>query len=458
MLDPRTLRGRLTITYAIALVIALVAFGTISFFFVDRSERESRDAELRTSALALQAIVDVRHGRIMFDVDDRKQFDRIVGLRYNGALFLADGAIVDASVSAVPSGVRDFALHKATDLGLADVAVGDTMLRVAVVPVPANGAAGYIAVWRDSRGLAALDRRALFALAATIPLVLVLGVAAGGAIADRGLRPLARIAELAAEIEGTELSLRLDLPPRDDELGRLAATFDRMLARLEEAFERERRFTSDASHELRAPLTVIRAEADLALRRDRSTTEYRRALEAVVREADALEALTRDLLALARAEAGAMQRGDPVDLAEVAGGVTERLEVLARAREIRLERHLAGAALVAANSSELSVVALSLVHNAIKYASDRGHVDVTVAREDGRIILRVSDDGPGFSPSGLEHAFERFWRDDRARGRDGTGLGLAIAQRIVQSSGGSIVARNRASGGAELIVSFPEFT
>ncbi|MBV8579373.1 MAG: HAMP domain-containing histidine kinase, partial [Candidatus Eremiobacteraeota bacterium] len=335
--------------------------------------------------------------------------------------------------------------------------------RVAVVAVPpGRRTLGVAFVWHDLDLVTDLDRRLTLAFGIAIPIIAAFAVVAGSAVAARGLRPLVAMAEIASEIEAHDLSRRIAIPLRDDELGRLVATFDRMLDRLQSAFERQRRFTGDASHELRAPLSVIRAEADLMLRRPRSGDEYRRALEAIAVQADDLEALTRDLLAAARAESAPAESGDVVDLAVIAGEAADRLAVLAGSRGIALARSLPPGALIRGDGDALRRATVCLLHNALKYGRHEGTVTVAVEADENRVRLVVADDGPGFSDAALDHATERFWRDDPARGRadgngeaSGSGLGLSIAAAIVQSAGGTLTLTNRREGGASAVVELP---
>ncbi|MBC5800795.1 MAG: HAMP domain-containing protein [Candidatus Eremiobacteraeota bacterium] len=453
MLERHTLRGRLTLAYASALAVALIAFALLALAVLDTAQRSALDAQLATTARALLAVADVRNGDVTMEEVDRGQFSAITGAKASAAILHPDGNVLLASGYAVPPPIRRAAMG-ANGSRYADATVGGDAVRAYVLPIVAGGTkAGTIVVWRDAEAIAALDRSVALAFAFAIPVAVALAVLFGSAIARRGLAPLAHIATVAAEIEGHDLSQRLALPPRDDELGRFAAAFDRMLDRLQHAFERERRFTSDASHELRAPLSVIRAEADLALRKERDPAEYRRALEGIAAEADALEALTRDLLAAARAESKFPSAGDAVvDLAALAASATSRLGILAEARGLALRTAGEPNALVQADHDALARALVTVLHNAIKYA--RAGVAVRVARRDDAVVVEVEDDGTGFSPVALDRAFDRFWRDDEARSTEGSGLGLAIARTLVEGSGGTIALSNRAGGGARVAMTF----
>ena len=459
MLNPSTLRGRLTLAYASALVVALVAFAVLALAVLDGAQRRALDAQLATTSRALLALVDSTSPSIALEPSDRDQFASIVGAKANSAIFHAGGSAAISSTYAIPPPIRERALAATTPTYETEV-IGGEVLRLFTAPVERHGKRiGSIALWRDADSIAALDRSVALAFAFAIPLLAALAVLAGSAIARRGLAPLDRIAGLASEIEAHDLSARLELPPRTDELGRLAATFDRMLDRLQHAFDHERRFTSDASHELRAPLSVIRAEADLALRKDRTTPEYRAALETIASEADALEALTRDLLTVARADAN----GDAapplaeIDLSDVAVDAARRLAVLAAERNVHVDLDAAATAnaTVLAERDGLARAVITVLHNAIKYAADAGTVEVRVAHDGDSVELCVSDDGRGFSSEGLRRAFDRFWRDDEARTLPGSGLGLAIAKATVERFGGTIAIANGEGGGAVVRLRFP---
>jgi signal transduction histidine kinase len=450
-----SLRRRLGIAYATTLIGALLAFAAAALLAVDREQRSALDAQLRAIGGASSIVGDLKNGRFSVDAKDRQQFFTILGARAQSAI-VTNGGTVAVSTDDATAHALFAALAPVTRPAYADLRGRGGRLRIFAEPLVEDGLhVGTALAWRDTEAIAALDRRVALAFLIVIPLVAVLAIVAGDTIARRGLEPLERVVSLAADIEAEDLSQRLGDISRDVELSRLAATIDRMLDRLECAFDRERRFTSDASHELRAPLSVIRAEADLALRSEREPSEYRRALETIASEADALEALTRDLLAAARGGEGREEVREPVDLAEVATLVAGRFASVAGSRRIRVADAPGLQALVSANRALLERALVSAVHNALKYASEGGAVAIDVRAENGSAAITVADDGPGFTPAGLQRALDRFWRDDEARTRDGAGLGLAIAKSIVERYGGTIAVANAQPHGAIVRMSFP---
>jgi signal transduction histidine kinase len=200
---------------------------------------------------------------------------------------------------------------------------------------------------------------------------------------------------------------------------------------------------------------VIRAEADLALRTERHPHEYRRALETIASESDALEALTRDLLAAARNGSDIEDVRAPIDLSSVATTVAQRMAVLAGTRRVQLSEVADGGVVIEGNRTLIERAVVSVLHNALKYAPEGGRVEIRVVASQGHAALTVGDDGPGFSDVALQRGFDRFWRDDEARSRDGSGLGLSLAKTIVERYGGTIALANAEPHGAIVRMSFP---
>lgn len=451
----RSLRTRLTIAYATALVVGLVVFAVVSDVLLDRAFKVLVDQRLRSTAAAAAAITDSTQSG-QFDENDQRQFARIIGVKLDGALIRSDGTILITSAAAVPVEVRALARSdRARMETLTPAAPGWERIRVAVAPLVSGAQHGVAVTWRADDPIEDIDRPATIAFAIAIPVIVVLAAIAGWMITKRGLAPLTSIANLASDIEASDLTRRLRAPKGDDELGRLCATFDRMLDRLQAAFERQRRFTADASHELRAPLSVIRAEADLALRKPRDGAEYRHALEAIAGETGRLESLIGDLLVAARADEGGASNTMLVNFSASAREAAGRLQSVADAKGVRLSTSIQPDLTVFADPESLSRVPIVLLDNAVKFAPAGGNVHLRVERSAASALLSVHDDGPGFSEAGLARATSRFWRENSARGRSGSGLGLAIARAIVEQTGGSISLANAPSGGAEITVRIP---
>ncbi|HET9028657.1 MAG TPA: ATP-binding protein [Candidatus Aquilonibacter sp.] len=446
-----SLRARLSWTYGAAVFFAVLMLAIVALTAIDRSLRSSLDARLSTAGAAANALLDVHHGRLFLDKEDRRQLAEALGGSMDAAMFTRDGAMFAASSNAVPPVVlATVAAHPNAD-GLYSAGSGDRALRVALETVERDSTVyGTIAVWEGSDYIDEYDRSAIIAIALG-----ALGIGGGvvmlsSTLARRALAPLERFTALATEIEAHDLSRRVGTQG-STELRRLGSAFDRMLDRLQGAFVRQRQFTADASHELRAPLAVIRAEAEVALGKERTPEDYRRALATIVDEVDRIDHLVDALLVAARADASSFEF-EPLDLAELASLSVQRFAPAAQARHITLQPTI-DPAMIVGDGRALERALAALLHNAIDHASSR--IELRVQRHDRDVELTVADDGAGFSPEGLVHATERFWRDDPARRRGGTGLGLSIVEAIGRAHGARIELSNRASGGAKVTLHFP---
>jgi heavy metal sensor kinase len=245
-----------------------------------------------------------------------------------------------------------------------------------------------------------------------------------------------------------------------DEIGELAATFNAMLSRIERAFDEVRQFSSDAAHELKTPLTALRGEMEVALRKQREPAEYRAVLESGLEEAAKLERIVDDLLLLARTDTASGAPGiEPVALDEVVLEAHEETRKLAERMGISLVLNKLDEVRVRGNALLLRRLLVNLIDNGIKYNRPGGNVSVTLGLEPGgnEARLVVEDTGIGIPAEALPHLFDRFYRVDKARSRDvgGTGLGLAIVKRVAEAHGGTVTAESKPGEGSRFTVALP---
>lgn len=292
----------------------------------------------------------------------------------------------------------------------------------------------------------------LFAL-----LAIVVTVIATWLVAVRALHPVDLLARAAHSItQSRNFAQRVPVDGRRDELGRLASTFNEMLGSLEEAYRAQQRFVADASHELRAPLTVLQANLELVQRRpELSREEQEESISEALRETRRLSTLVSDLLALARADAGVSLRMEKVELDRVLLESTGEVRRIAKGR--KLEVGELQPAMVLGDADRLKQLILILLDNALKYTPADGTVTVELRRGAGTAELVVRDTGVGIPEAELPHVFERFYRADPARARDpgGTGLGLPIAQWIAEQHRGEVRLESRPGVGTTVSVRIP---
>ena len=304
-------------------------------------------------------------------------------------------------------------------------------------------------------------RNIVFAMLILAPLIVISSGLAGYWIAGRSLAPIdAIIDEVRAISDGRSLHKRLAAPPEMDELGRLAATLNAMLARLEQSFGALRRFTADASHELKTPLTVLKSGVERALTTPDTPRESLEVLEETLQEINRMTETVDALLTLARADEGrAPLHLERVDLREQIADVFETAEMLAEPGGLSVVSTTPDRpVIVLADANRIRQLLLNLVTNAIKYTPGDGEVSLGLEEHDETSVLTVSDTGIGIAPGDLTHIFDRFWRGSRARqrtGRTGVGLGLAISKWVAEAHGGSIQVKSRPGRGTTFTVTLP---
>jgi two-component system OmpR family sensor kinase len=285
------------------------------------------------------------------------------------------------------------------------------------------------------------------------PILLVLTCVAGYALAAFALAPVERMRRRAERISGAGHDDRLPVPRAHDELYRLGETLNQMLARLEDAMNRERSFVANAGHELRTPLTILKLELEVTLSENLSHAELERRLQSAAEEVDRLSRLADDLLVIARADQGRLPvEKRPVAVDPLLHTVAGRIAGAAPDDRI-IDTHSAGDLMIPADPDRLEQALTNMVTNALRHSD--GRVSLTARERNGNVELHVLDEGPGFTPEFLRVAFERFSRADPARSRGGAGLGLAIVRAIAEAHGGTAEAANREGGGADVWVSLP---
>jgi two-component system, OmpR family, heavy metal sensor histidine kinase CusS len=302
----------------------------------------------------------------------------------------------------------------------------------------------------------ALFRRYLVMFA---PLVLLTASVVGYWLSGRALSPVDALTRTARTISGSNLGRRLEPLHTGDELQRLSDTLNEMLDRIESAFLRVTQFTADASHELRTPISLIRTEAEIALRRSRTEEEYRNALFHILMESETTTAMVEKLLSLARADSGREALNmRPINLRQIVLRLAEGWHAVAGSRALQFTENVSGGDLhVEGDAASLQHLLNILLDNAVKYTPVPGAIDLTLEERGHSAVLKVSDSGIGIAHEDQTRIFERFYRVDKARSRElgGAGLGLAIALWIVQQHHGSIEVESTPGKGSAFVVQLP---
>jgi two-component system, OmpR family, sensor kinase len=450
---PLTVRWRLTAAFAAVMALVLTATGLFVYQRQATNLNQTIDRALRAraadvAALAQQSDTGLSDARPSPGRGNRAELAQLID---------ASGRVLDRTPGLPgrplmgPAAITA-ARHGATvvvDAQLAD----HQPVRLLAEPVHAQDQKLVIIVGQSlqQRNLALLDLRGVLLVGG--PIALMLASIAGYLLTGAALRPVETMRRQAANISATDLDQRLP-EAGNDELGRLACTLNEMLTRIHTSVERERTLVSDASHELRTPLAVLRTELELIGRERPTGLALQAAIGSAIEETDRLSQLADDLLLLARADDHQLTI-DPNRLAatELLNQAADRARRQPNAAHKQITTDAPDDTEILADQDRVSQAIDNLLTNALRHANTRVHLS---ARPNGAFVaLHVIDDGPGFPPDFLPHAWERFTRADTARTEDGTGLGLAIVRTIAEAHNGQAYATNSPGGGADVWITFP---
>jgi heavy metal sensor kinase len=298
----------------------------------------------------------------------------------------------------------------------------------------------------------------LVTLAIYMPFVVSLAMAGGYWLMRRSLQPVDEITKRAEGITSTNLSERLPVIRTGDELERLSVSLNRMIERLDDAFQHINRFSADASHELRTPLTILQLELEGIAQNHRWHGSLGDQIGSALEETNRMSRIVESLLAISRLDAGEVKMDKArIDLGDLAASTVNEMVLLADEKLIRLHTERTAGVHVEGDRTRLQQVIVNLVDNAIKYTQEGGKIEISVGREGSTAILEVSDNGPGIPPDCFPHVFERFYRADKARSRasGGAGLGLSIVKAICAAHNAEVKVSSQEGHGARFRVELP---
>ena len=459
---PWSIRARLTAWFAGVFGLVLIVLAAATWWVLDDSLHDTIDQALADRVAAISRFLNAPGTSQSFEElrEDLREYValdpgwNLIRIRDSRGVQLYRSDSFDAGVVGGSPGTPAAASGVYQDLVMRGQPVRMLTARVAVAGEPYS----VEVAWPVGELQEALDEFRWTALL-IIPCGILAAALGGFWISRRALAPVDQIASTARAITARQLGRRLEVPATGDELQRLSETLNDMLARLEAAFAETTRFTADASHELRTPVSLIRTTAEVALRRPRSAEEYRQALEGIVQESERTSVLVEDLLTLTRADAGAdAWSPSRVDLRALIDGLRGKLTTMCENRGLTLRLDVPGErVLVDGEQAALGRLVVILVDNATKYTPAPGKVRVTLRSANGAAELEVADTGIGIAAEDLPRVFDRFYRADKARSRDsgGAGLGLSIAKWIAERHGGRITIESEARNGCLARVRLP---
>ncbi len=460
------IRFKLTLWYIIILGIILTSFSTFLYLTLSRSLYNGIDVKIKSIAEVIASSSINPYSQYSFSNIDRMLEDSFglkpvtkfiqvldesgrIGRKSENLQHLQLPISIRASKNA-SQGKITFETTKA---------LGKYPLRMVTVPViRGRHIINIVQVATSLEEVEEALKALLLILWITVPSALVVASLGGLFLANKALRPVDEITKTARIITSKSLYQRIKLRKTKDEIGRLAETFNDMISRLGRSFEQIRQFTADASHELRTPLTILKGEIEVGLRRRRCPEEYRKILNSNLEEVDHMSQIVDDLLFLSKADMGEIHlQKHRINLTKLISEVHAQAKMIAKTKDIGIHISNDSDAVVIGDRLRLRELLLNLVDNGVKYTPEGGEMRISVERDDGRVQLRVMDNGIGIAPEDQPHIFDRFFRVDKARSREagGSGLGLSICKWIVEAHCGEISVESGVGKGSIFTVTLP---
>jgi heavy metal sensor kinase len=457
-----TIKTRLTLWYIIILTMTLIAFS--SFIFINVEQYIYKQVEIRLKNQGEQIIGEIENSDLR---EESIEISPIINE-------VKENADKDFLIAYYASNKKLVSTNKQNDILPDKLKADNTFSTIELendnldedwalitLPINSKSSSGWIRVAEslDSEEKI-LDKLILISILG-ISIFLIAAITGGYFLAGKALSPIEKINTTARDISSSNLGQRVEKKNTDDEVGSLIITLNQLFARLEKAFEREKQFTSDASHELRTPITVIRAQSEKILRRKDLNEECKETMKIIKKQSDYMGHLIEQLLLLARSDSGKqIIEKEQFDIHELVEIVAGEFRAVAENENIKIITEQSRETLsILADQSMIIQLLLNLMDNAIKYTPEGGEVEIITGKRDEKLIIKIKDTGRGIPKEEQDNIFKRFYRVDKSRSRKkgGTGLGLAICEWIVESHEGSIEFESRTGIGTTFIIKLPVF-
>ncbi|MBP7528987.1 MAG: heavy metal sensor histidine kinase [Syntrophorhabdaceae bacterium] len=458
------IKWKLTLWYGGILALILVTFSSGVYIYFKNSLQKSIDTKIKSIAEVLASSMTETHNQSLFGNFER-YLENALGKKPKGKFIQiidASGKIGarlnDLEAEAVP--VSFVTLEKALKGEIVYETIETARPRLRMITMPIVEHKKIISIVQVGSSLEEFEdtmKRLLIIMIISIITSISVTIVVGYFMAKKTMKPVDQIRRAAVNISSNNLDERIDIKGRKDELGRLAETFNAMISRLKDSFLRINQFSIDVSHELKTPLTILKGETELALRKERTNEEYKRSMQSNLEEIDRMSRIIDDLLLLSKAETKDIGMNlEKVDLRDLLADVCMNMKLFGENKGVEIVvRELEDIRLVG-DELKLRRMITNVVENAIKYGHRGGHVIVSSYKQNGFACVNVEDDGPGISPGDIKYIFDRFYRADRSRKREsGSGLGLSISKWIAEAHKGSIDVQSRPAAGSVFTIKLP---
>ncbi|HVN24595.1 MAG TPA: heavy metal sensor histidine kinase [Syntrophorhabdales bacterium] len=458
------IRWRLSLLFGGILLLVLTAFGGGVYVYFKNSLQRSIDTKIRSIAEVISSSITDTHDPTVFGNFER-YLENVLGRKPKGKFIqIMDrsgriGAkMSDIETQTLPTSFSTLERATQGETVYETIETGTPRLRMITFPIIENKkVTSIVQVGTSLEDFDETMKRLLIILLIGIPSSIVAAIAVGYYMAKKALKPVDQIRRAAIKISSSNLDERIDVGRRKDELSRLAHTFNEMIARLKDAFQRINQFSIDVSHELKTPLTILKGETEVALRKPRDNGVYQQLLTSNLEEINQMARIIDDLLLLAKADTGETQlKVNEVDLKDLILEVYSGMSILAEKKNIELTVEELHETRLPGDELKLRRMLWNVVENGIKYTQPGGRVAISSRPENGSIRINVKDTGVGISEKDLKYVFDRFYRAGGSRNREsGSGLGLSISKWIAEAHKGTIEVESHASSGTIFSIKLP---
>lgn len=463
-MNSRSISFRLVVWYAGLLAVifsalfALLYLNVRLFLINDMSQSQVRRTQQVASLLLAQpgqAGQIATEAKEWFQPETNDRFIRIS--HTDGTVIYVSGAPIDGSFD--PRKVPAIGDSSEAEFSRQVQLSGGEILMVTALKYTSPGNQDYLIEYGASLDpVQTMLNRLFLRLAVGLPLAIILMTAGGYWLIRRALAPVEQVTRAAERITQHNLDERLPVSNTGDELERLSISLNRMIARLNDAFQNSKRFVADASHELRTPLTILRGELENMAEDPRLGLEWRERAASLLEETERLSRIVEQLFTLSRLDAGEAQaEWARFDLAELARSTAEQMNLLAEDKRISINCDAGQPVMVEGDRARLKQVVVNLLDNAIKYTPKSGAIQLRIQAANGHAVLDVEDNGIGIAADVLPHVFERFYRVDQSRSgeSEGAGLGLSIVKSICTAHGAEVGVVSTPNVGTRFSVKLP---
>jgi heavy metal sensor kinase len=459
------IKWRLTVWYGGILALILIVFSSGVYIYFKNSLQKSIDTKIKSIGEVLSSSLTETHSQSIFGNFER-YLENVLGRKPKGKFIqIIDSSgrigakMSDIETETVPTSFSTLERALKGEVIYETIEGARPRLRIVTIPIVEENkkVTSIVQVGTSLEDFDETMKKLLIIMIISIPTSISVTIVIGYFMAKKALKPVDQIRKAAIKISSSNLDERIDIGKRRDELSRLAETFNDMITRLKDAFQRINQFSIDVSHELKTPLTILKGETEVTLRKDRENEDYRKLLKSHLEEVDRMTRIVDDLLLLSKADSEEIRLNiEDIALRDLVVDICMDMKIFADNKGIELIVSELEDVRLKGDELKLRRMLWNVVQNGIKYTEKGGKVEISSYVNNGYVWIDVKDNGVGISEKDMKYIFDRFYRGDKSRRREsGSGLGLSISKWIAEAHRGVIEVKSRPLEGSLFSIKLP---